>query len=122
METRVIYLSQTLHTFTLRSLYPRYALNGKLVGSRAGLDTLQRGKPTCSNQTTVFGHHVHELVTILTELSLFPLQIIIEWLIFYAWWTGNYIKGSGRGPLHITLHNNLLEGLTKDSRISWPLR
>jgi len=65
--------------FTLRPLYPRYALNGKLVGSRAGLDTLQKGKTTCPNQTTVFGHHVHGLVTILPELSLFPLQIIIEW-------------------------------------------
>lgn len=32
-------------TFTLRPLYPRYALNGKLVGSRAGLDTLQKEKP-----------------------------------------------------------------------------
>jgi hypothetical protein len=61
------------------ALYPRYALNGKLVCPRAGLDTLQRKKTSCPNQATVFGHHVRGQVTIPTELSLFPLQIIIEW-------------------------------------------
>lgn len=65
--------------FTPRRLYPRYVLNGKQVGSRVGLDTLQRRKTSCPNYITVFVHHVRGLIIIPTELSLFPLQIIIEW-------------------------------------------
>jgi hypothetical protein len=92
------------------------------VGARVGLGTLLRKKKPLApgrTQTTDFGHHVHGLVTIPPDTTLFPLQIIRE-VNFYERWTGSYIKESGRGPLHITLHNNFLEGLIKDISIMKP--